>query len=211
VHGLLSAPNLARKMTLPPPECRVYTPPQLADAMVQAIDANPHDHWLDPCMGPGAFIACLRNKGVHKERIVGIDIDPNAGAEDGSATTVRGIDFFKWCASTTQRFNRIVANPPYVAIRKLHPTLQQSVTAFGAGDDGSFALRSNYWCAFLSASLRVLANHGSLAFVLPAAWDYAMYAGDVRCAIYQQFQSIEVHPKSFTVICCLARLTRCGM
>ena len=30
----------------------VYTPPQLADAMVQAIDANPHDHWLDPCMGP---------------------------------------------------------------------------------------------------------------------------------------------------------------
>ena len=105
---------------------------------------------------------------------------------------MRGIDFFKWCASTTQRFNRIVANPPYVAIRKLHPTLQQSVTAFGAGDDGSFALRSNYWCAFLSASLR-LANHGSLAFVLPAAWDYAMYAADVRCAIYQQFQSIEVH------------------
>ncbi len=193
MHGLLSAPNLARKMTLPPPECRVYTPPQLADAMVQAIDANPHDHWLDPCMGPGAFIACLRNKGVHKERIVGIDIDPNAGAEDGSAITVRGIDFFKWCASTTQRFNRIVANPPYVAIRKLHPTLQQSVTAFGAGDDGSFALRSNYWCAFLSASLRVLANHGSLAFVLPAAWDYAMYAADVRCAIHQQFQSIEVH------------------
>jgi adenine-specific DNA-methyltransferase len=180
-------------MTLPPPECRVYTPSQLADAMVQSIDLNPHDHWLDPCMGPGVFIACLRNKGVHKERIVGIDIDPHIGAEDGSATTVRGIDFFEWCASTTQRFNRIVANPPYVAIRKLHPTLQQSVTAFGNGADGSFALRSNYWCAFLSACLRVLANHGSLAFVLPAAWDYALYASDVRRTIHQQFHSVEVH------------------
>lgn len=147
-------------------------------------------------MGPGAFIACLRNKGVRKERIVGIDIDPNTGAEDGSATTVRGIDFFEWCASTTQRFNRIVANPPYVAIRKLHPTLQQSVTAFGASDDESFALRSNYWCAFLSACLRVLANHGSLAFVLPAAWDYALYASDVRRAIHQQFQFVEVHRSS---------------
>ena len=178
---------------LPPPGCRVYTPPRLADAMVQAIDPNPNDHWLDPCMGPGAFIACLRNRGVNKARIVGIDIDPNTSAEDGSATTVRGIDFFEWCASTTQRFNRIVANPPYVAIRKIHPKLQQSVTAFGPRDDGSFALRSNYWCAFLSACLRVLANHGSLAFVLPAAWDYALYASDVRRAIHQQFQSVEVH------------------
>lgn len=161
--------------------------------MVQAIDPNPHDHWLDPCMGPGAFVACLRNKGVRKEQIVGIDIDPNAGAEDKSATTVRGIDFFEWCASATQRFDRIVANPPYVAIRKLHPTLRQSVAAFGAGDDGSFTLRSNYWCAFLSACLRVLAKHGSLAFVLPAAWDYALYASDVRRTIHQQFQSVEVH------------------
>jgi adenine-specific DNA-methyltransferase len=180
-------------MTLPPPECRVYTPPPLADAMVQAIEPTPYDYWLDPCMGPGVFVACLRKKGVHKEHIVGIDIDPDAGAEDDSATTVRGIDFFEWCTSTTQKFNRIVANPPYVAIRKLHPTLQQSLATFGTGSDGSFALRSNYWCAFLSACFRVLANHGSLAFVLPAAWDYAQYASDVRRAVHQQFQSVEVH------------------
>lgn len=180
-------------MTLPPPECRVYTPSRLADAVIHAIDPSPDDDWLDPCMGPGAFIACLRKKGIHKKRIVGIDIDPNCGAEDKYATTVRGVDFFQWCASTTQRFNRIVANPPYVAIRKLHPTLQQSVTSFGSGDDGSFALRSNYWCAFLSGCLRVLANHGSLAFVLPAAWDYALYASHVRREIHQQFQSVEVH------------------
>jgi hypothetical protein len=67
------------------------------------------------------------------------------------------------------------------------------VTAFGAGDDGSFTLRSNYWCAFLSACLRVLADHGCLAFELPAVWDYALYASDVRHAIHQQFQSVEVH------------------
>jgi adenine-specific DNA-methyltransferase len=180
-------------MTLPPPECRVYTPPQLADAMVQAIDPNPHDDWLDPCMGPGAFITCLRKKGITREHIVGIDIDPHSGAEDNSATTVRGIDFFNWCASTAQKFSRIVANPPYVAIRKLHPTLQQSLRAFGSSGDSSFAPRSNYWCAFLSACLRLLSNNGSLSFVLPAAWDYALYASDVRRAIHQQFQSVEVH------------------
>jgi adenine-specific DNA-methyltransferase len=180
-------------MTLPPLECRVYTPPRLAEAMVHAMEPGPHDYWLDPCMGPGVFIACLREKGIRRERIVGIDIDPNSSAEDGSATTVRGVDFFQWCTSTTQRFNRIVANPPYVAIRRLHPALQQALTAFGARGDGSFALRSNYWCAFLAACLRILADHGSLAFVLPAAWDYALYASDVRRAVHQQFQSVEVH------------------
>jgi len=104
--------------------------------MVRAIDTSPQGLWLDPCMGPGAFVACLRNQGVHKDRIVGVDIDPKAGAEDDSAITVRGIDFFEWCASTPRTFNRIVANPPYVAIRKLHSTLQRSLMAFGTADDG---------------------------------------------------------------------------
>ena len=114
-------------MTLPPAECRVSTPPLLAEAMVRAVAPHRNDYWLDPCMGPGAFIAPLRRHGVPRERIVGIDIDTSVGKEDGAATTVRGIDFFRWCARTRQRFTKIVANPPYVAIRKLHPTLQQSL------------------------------------------------------------------------------------
>jgi len=144
--------------------------------MVRAIDIGPRGLWLDPCMGPGVFIACLKDQGIQKDKIVGIDIDPNTGAEDASATAVRGVDFFQWCASTTQKFDRIVANPPYVAIRRLHPELKQSLKPFETANDASFSARSNYWCAFLSASMRVLANQGCLAFVLPAAWDYAHYA-----------------------------------
>jgi adenine-specific DNA-methyltransferase len=180
-------------MTLPPQKCRVYTPPPLATAMVQAIDDNPHDLWLDPCMGPGAFIASLRKQGVQKDRILGIDIDPRIGTEDISATTVRGVDFFTWCASTTRRFDRVVANPPYVAIRELHPTLQRPLGSHAAVRDKSFALRSNYWCAFLSASLKLLTTDASIAFVLPAAWDYAHYAADVRRTIHDAFEHVEVH------------------
>lgn len=180
-------------MTLPPSECKVYTPPLLADAMVKAVRPHRDDYWLDPCMGPGAFIAPLRRHGIPRDRIFGIDIDTSVGKEDGAATTVRGIDFFQWCARTSQRFTKIVANPPYVAIRKLHPTLQQSLCDFGGGNDTSFALRSNYWCAFLAASLRVLEHNGSLSFVLPAAWEYALYADSVRQCVLGNFQSVDVH------------------
>lgn len=135
--------------------------------MVQAIEDGPDHLWLDPCMGPGAFLACLRNQGIQRDRILGIDIDPGVGAEDVSATTVRGVDFFTWCASTTRTFDRIVANPPYVAIRELHSTLRRPLGTLAATGDRSFAPRSNYWCAFLAASLKLLANHGSIAVLEP--------------------------------------------
>jgi adenine-specific DNA-methyltransferase len=48
-------------------------------------------------------------------------------------------------------------------------------------------------CTFLSACLRMLSDRGNLAFVLPAAWDYAQYANTVRIAVLQQFQSVEVY------------------
>lgn len=180
-------------MILPPPECKVYTPPQLAAAMIQALEPTAHDHWLDPCIGPGAFVAQLRERGISQKRIVAVDIDPNAGNEDRSATTIRGVDFFQWCSRTKQRFTKIIANPPYVAIRSLHPDLQRSLIFFGGTEDASFARRSNYWCAFLAASLRLLADKGNLAFLLPAAWDYAQYAATVRQAVAGQFESVTVH------------------
>ena len=180
-------------MQSPPPECRVYTPPLLANAMVHAIEPRPTDYWLDPCMGSGAFIAPLRKSGVPQERIVGIDIDPLSGAEDSAATTLRGIDFFDWCASTKKRFTKVVANPPYVALCKLGADLQKSVQQFHDSEDPSFELRSNYWCAFLSACLGLLKPDGSLAFVLPAAWDYALYAHRLRERVLSSFKSVEVH------------------
>jgi len=146
-------------------------------------------------MGSGAFIAPLRRKGVSKDRIIGIDIESACGAEDKSATTVRGVNFFRWSSATEQKFTKIVANPPYVAIRKLAPELRSSLLSHG-GTDVSFKLRSALKLlvrAFLSACLRILSDRGNLAFVLPAAWDYAQYANTVRIAVLQQFQSVEVH------------------
>jgi adenine-specific DNA-methyltransferase len=161
--------------------------------MVRAIDPQPNDLWLDPCMGPGAFISALRNTGLAKKRIIGVDIDACPSPEDEAATSIRGVDFFDWCALTKKRFTKVVANPPYVALCKLEADLQKSVQQFHYLEDPSFALRSNYWCAFLSACLGLLKPDGSLAFVLPAAWDYALYAHELRERVLSSFKWVEVH------------------
>jgi len=77
--------------------------------MIQALEPTPLDYWLDPCIGPGAFVARLREKGVSGDRIVGVDIDPTTGDEDPICDTIRGVDFFQWCRETKQRFTKIVA------------------------------------------------------------------------------------------------------
>jgi hypothetical protein len=59
--------------------------------------------------------------------------------------------------------------------------------------DVAFSLRSNYWCAFLSASLRLLERGGDLAFVLPAAWEYASYAKSLRDEVRRSFRLVETH------------------
>lgn len=88
---------------------------------------------------------------------------------------------------------RSLANPPYVALCRVEAELQESLRRFNAADDPSFALRSNYWCAFLAACLRLLKRDGSLAFVLPAAWDHAQYARGLRQTVLTFFRSVEVH------------------
>ncbi|WP_396127202.1 Eco57I restriction-modification methylase domain-containing protein [Edaphobacter bradus] len=160
--------------------------------MVQALNPIGDEIWLDPCIGPGAFVRILRLRGVPRQRIVGIDIDPVSSREDSSATTIRGVDFFDWSRSAKGRFSRIIANPPYVAIRRLHPKLQAKLKDFDKKDP-TFSLSSNYWAAFLSASIRLLSEGGSLAFVLPAAWEYASYAKPLRETVNLSFASVAVH------------------
>jgi hypothetical protein len=160
--------------------------------MVNSLAPHRDQLWLDPCIGPGAFVHKLMDSGVPKRNIFGIDIDPCAGPADRWATTLRGIDFFTWTLSFNRRFSKIIANPPYVSVRKLHPKLQDSLQKVDSKNP-AFSKRSNYWCAFLAVSLRLLEEGGDIAFVLPAAWEYASYAQGLRQEILRSFTTVEIH------------------
>ncbi len=57
----------------------------------------------------------------------------------------------------------------------------------------SVSLGSNYWYAFVCASLTLLKPGGDLCFILPAAWDYANYAASLRDSIPHYFAHFEIH------------------
>jgi adenine-specific DNA-methyltransferase len=176
-----------------PDSCNVYTPPRLADAIVAALGTKGNLRWLEPCVGKGAFLLALRKKGVKRDCIVGLDIARSRERADSLAMVTRSAEFLTWSATTPSRFDRIIANPPFVALSKLPPLIQSAASAHSSPDGEAIALSSNCWYAFLCASLRLLSTGGSLAFVLPASYEYADYAARIRRLLPRLFGTFEVH------------------
>ncbi len=177
----------------PPTACKVYTPRPLAAALVSVLGDHPDAEWLEPCVGEGVFISVLTDVGVQPERITAIDLELTPGPEDSAANTLRGIDFLHWASTTEQRFDRIVANPPFVSLSKLESELRKAALQIVSPNGQRVVLSSNYWQAFLSASLALLRPNGNLAFVLPASWDYADYASAIKSEISESFERVEIY------------------
>ena len=177
----------------PPPSCNVYTPAVLAAAMVRALGDAPDACWLEPCVGRGAFLEALARQGIGARRIVGLDLCRATESTDAHAVVRRGIEFLRWSLSTNERFDRVVANPPYAALSKVPLPIQNAALAVRTPDGSPISRGGNCWNAFLCASLRLLNDGGSIAFVLPAAFDYANYAQSLRTALPDLFARVEVH------------------
>jgi hypothetical protein len=139
------------------------------------------------------FLRALAGAGVPPERIYAIDLEPSCVPEDHLAQAVRGTDFLSWSGSTSEKFDRIIGNPPYMSLKNVAASMKASALALPPIADSQLSVKSNCWVAFLQASLSVLRAGGSLCFVLPASWDYADYARALKEQIYRSFSHTEVH------------------
>jgi adenine-specific DNA-methyltransferase len=178
---------------MPPLSCKVYTPVPLARALVGALGDGESAKWLEPSVGLGAFLQALTDLGIPPDRITAVDLETTACPTDRLANTERGTDFLDWSRQTSIRFDRIVGNPPYVAIRNLSTRLQASALMTTNLFGGGVPKGANLWVAFLFASLGVLKTGGALGFVLPASWDYATYAVDIKAGMTCLFADLEEH------------------
>jgi hypothetical protein len=161
--------------------------------MVMALGDRPGDTWLEPCVGRDVFLYALAKVGVQPHRITAIDLDPERSPDDVLAKTYRSTDFIAWALQTHHRFDRIIGNPPYVALRRLPPLLRDAALSVPGPEGKPIGIGSNYWHAFFCASLKLLHPGGGISFILPAAWDFATYASALRNYVNGHFSRIEIH------------------
>ena len=173
--------------------CRVYTPLPLASAMTRALGHQEGILWLEPSFGRGVFIDQISGLGVQSERIVGIDLDLRKSKSDQKCLSTRGTDFLSWSLQASTRFDRIIGNPPFIAIERLRGLTRSRAAEVQSGTLKAVGQNGNLWASFLIASLRVLRDGGHLSFVLPAAWGYADYAADLRLKLPLLFREFVCH------------------
>ncbi len=177
----------------PPRSCKVYTPLKLAEAMVAAVDVTGDSEWLEPSAGAGVFIEVIRENGVPRTKITAIDLARKAHHADSLAIMFRGIDYLAWTTAEDRKFDRIVGNPPYVPFDELPIKARSIARKIGVGAENRLLPgTANLWAAFVAAAVRQLRAGGSLAFVLPAAWDYADYASGLRAWLPTLFREFHV-------------------
>jgi adenine-specific DNA-methyltransferase len=177
---------------LVPRSSTVYTPSDLAAAMVRVAQRSQADLWLDPCVGDGAFVVEMAGAGIQRDRIRALDIVPRPSVCDRLARTMRGVDFIEWAGRNSNSVDRVVMNPPYVAINRLGGAPRRNALAVSFASGRKLTLGTNYWCAFLIKAVTCLRSGGTLIAVLPAAWDFARYAARVRDEVAQSFEHLTV-------------------
>lgn len=179
----------------PPPAGHAQTPHSLARAIASRLSSEHTLTWLDPCVGTGSLVRGVLDT-TSEAAVTAIDLLQDNSFEIGVGAPVQfqwGTDFVAWAQETEASFDRIVVNPPYVPISKLPTALKETALRsrgpFGLSIDGT----ANYWYAFVLACLNVLKHGGSMALILPAAWEYADYAAKARELLPSQFGRFEVH------------------
>lgn len=161
--------------------------------MVTALGDRPHFRWLEPSHGKGVFLEALNRRNVAKNRIVAVDLDPTEAPADKLAQTFRGVDFLRWAGQTDSKFDRIVGNPPFVAISQLPVSLRRTAAQMIDLSEQPIGKGANVWYAFILASLKLLNVGGSLAFILPSAAEFADYSAAIRVAVRNQFEKLELY------------------
>lgn len=174
-----------------PDECKVFTPVALAQAMAGVLEDRPGRAWLEPCVGKGVFVDALGSVGVERSRVTAVELDHHdLAAKCGEYHP--GVDFLAWSLETPKRFDRIIGNPPFLKLHRAHKDVITAALRVPRPGGGTVPLRANCWYAFLSASLRLLKPGGGLRLILPAGWEYADYAADLREQLPRMFERFEI-------------------
>ena len=171
----------------------VDTPQLLADALIRAVGVEATDSWLDPSAGAGQLVRAALRAGVPANSILAIDLQAELPPlERLNVETRLGIDFLHWAQRTSRRFDRVIANPPFVRLGQLEEALLRP--ALQTRLDGvNITAMANYWVPFLIGGMRLLKPGGALAYILPAAWEYADYASGVRRLCGKSFHKLDIH------------------
>jgi adenine-specific DNA-methyltransferase len=165
-----------------------YSPEEVASTLVRWLNPRGHERLLDPSCGDGRFVKQHRNS-------VGIDVSLNSCLEARARAPWARIfeaDFFNWASDTTDRFECIAGNPPFIRYQNFNGSLRRQALQLSAIQGAKFSALTSSWAPFLVVATNLLKAGGRMAFVVPAEIGHATYSAPLLNFLVANFERIVV-------------------
>lgn len=179
-----------------------YTPTKLAQYIVKLVKNDyTGDAILEPSCGDGVFIdAIVAECDLYKiTNLTAIEIEKEEAVnlqkryKDSDNIKILNKDFFDFYEKNNhERFGFIVGNPPYIRYQYLENKQRELMSEIIKEHGMKPNKLINTWVAFTVASVHLLTEQGTIAFVIPAEILQVAYAEELRIFLSKTLEKITI-------------------
>ena len=165
-----------------------YTPESVVQTLLSWVIRRKDDRLLDPSCGDGRFIASHPNS-------VGIEWDSasvRAATLRAPCALIHDGDFFTWAAQTSERFDCVAGNPPFIRYQIFKGKTRARALSMCRDLGADFTGLASSWAPFLVAAASLVASGGRMAFVVPAEIGHAPYSAPLIEYLIGRFSTVHV-------------------
>jgi adenine-specific DNA methylase len=174
-----------------------YTPPPMALFLLKwGLNGKKDSDVLEPSCGDGVFLHIFQKNNLYYNSITAIEIDKTEAKKAASIplknVVVNTMDFYKYCNYTTERFDLVIGNPPYIRYQYFDKEQQENAKKIYEKARLTYTKLSNAWVSFVVGASLLLKEKGKIAFVLPAELLQVSYAHELRKYLSVYFNKINI-------------------
>ena len=174
-----------------------YTPAPIASFILKwGINGCSDYDVLEPSCGDGVFLEQFKSNDHKCRSLKAIELD-DIEAEKADRIgidnkTVINADFHTYCNATSDRFDLIIGNPPYIRYQYFNKEQQKEAEAIFKNAKLKYTKLTNAWVSFVVGSSLLLKERGKIGFVLPAELLQVSYAQQLREFLARFYNKINI-------------------
>ncbi len=175
----------------------IYTPEPIAAFILKwGINGSSDYNILEPSCGDGVFLEQLKQNNHKFKSVTAIEFDRvEANKADKiklAKKSVINTDFHLYCNETTERFDLVVGNPPYIRYQYFDEEQQKEAIKVFNRAKLKYSKLTNAWVSFVVGASLLLNDKGKIGFVIPAELLQVSYAQQLREFLARYYNKINI-------------------
>src|SRR5699024_831701 len=142
------------------------------------------------------FLEQLKEQNYSFQSVTAIELDEEEAEKSEQINlddkTVINTDFHLYCNETTEKFDLVVGNPPYIRYQYFDKEQQEEAAQIFKKAGLKYSKLTNAWVSFVVGSSLLLKEKGKIGFVLPAELLQVSYAKPLREFLAHFYNKINI-------------------